>query len=397
MLEAAHQLVTRRLYVGGRREVCVEDCGGLQQQYLRQGSNARPISLASKHVEKGVQEAMTYCQSHEQRISNPWHPQHCTSVQTGQTYSFQARGSSGPTVKHELDRQRLATCLETPRLEWVRGYQACPGLVTVEGDSDWAGDVAHRRSRGGGFEFMGGHVFDAWAAQHQQHSLSSGEAENIELVNGSAQGIFSKNLFAEMETTMELHVCTSRCRSGISIGRLESTAFGCASSLAVGVSQRTSAQHREHHRRNERNRHHDETIGSSKTYSALEAVTDEDATFEAWNGFLTSPLERWQDCLSHACLWSKDGSAQRRGAQQPAHMRPAENAFSSTIDIELPSLESNVELKPHQMNARIQVIDEQPEDAHSDMNEAATRKKPVTSITKGEGDKRNDTAESKPR
>ena len=110
--------------------------------------------------------------------------------------------------------------------------------MTVEGDFDWVGDVAHRLSISGGFEFMGGHVFDAWAAQHQQQSLSTGEAEYIELVNGSAKGFFAKKLFAEMETPVELHVCTSRCRSSISIGRLEKAAFGYAPSLVVGVSQR---------------------------------------------------------------------------------------------------------------------------------------------------------------
>ena len=66
-----------------------------------------------------------------------------------------------PTVQHDLEPQRLTASLAPhARLAWVFACQVWPGLATVQGDSDWAGDVGPRPSRGGGFEFIGAHVLD---------------------------------------------------------------------------------------------------------------------------------------------------------------------------------------------------------------------------------------------
>ena len=76
--------------------------------------------------------------------------------------------------------------------------------LVVVCDSDWAGDQVSRRSRGGGFELLGGMCIDSWAGQQATRSLSSGEAEYVEMTNGAARGIFTKNLLKEMNMEVSL-------------------------------------------------------------------------------------------------------------------------------------------------------------------------------------------------
>ena len=53
-----------------------------------------------------------------------------------------------PTVQHELELQWLGAYLATqPRVPRVFGYQSWSGLVTVDGDSDCAGDHGSSRHR----------------------------------------------------------------------------------------------------------------------------------------------------------------------------------------------------------------------------------------------------------
>ena len=150
-------------------------------------------------------------------------------------------------------------------------YQAWPGLLLIEGDSD-AGDVATRCSCGGGFESTGAHVVDAWAVQHQ-HSLSSGEAEYNLLVNGSARGISSKNLFAELKLPVGVARAyreLSRCGCGSVASRLGA---GKIRLLAVCLSQlhdavRKTSALRELQRSYRQSRQHDDAAGSCEIRDA---------------------------------------------------------------------------------------------------------------------------------
>ena len=62
--------------------------------------------------------------------------------------------------RYEL--KRAAAYLATyPQLTWHFKYQAMPSELKVTVDSNWADDQVSRRSRGGGFERIGGSFIDA--------------------------------------------------------------------------------------------------------------------------------------------------------------------------------------------------------------------------------------------
>eukprot|EP00959_Pyramimonas_sp_CCMP1952_P156124 3265323-Pyramimonas_sp.AAC.1 len=87
------------------------------------------------------------------------------------------RGTQEPLVLHELELKRLAAYLAThPLMMWNFEYQELPSEVTIATDSDWAGDEVTRRSRGGGFEYVGKACIDSWAGQQATRALSSGQA-----------------------------------------------------------------------------------------------------------------------------------------------------------------------------------------------------------------------------
>ena len=134
------------------------------------------------------------------------------------------RGMQDPLVLHELELKRLAAYLAThPQMTWNFEYQELPNEVTIVTDSDWAGDEVTRRSRGGGFEYIGKSCIDSWAGQQATRALSSGEAEYVEMTIGAARGIFTKNLFTEMGVQMTVKVCGD-----------STAAIGICSRLGVG-------------------------------------------------------------------------------------------------------------------------------------------------------------------
>eukprot|EP00959_Pyramimonas_sp_CCMP1952_P123418 2580080-Pyramimonas_sp.AAC.1 len=66
------------------------------------------------------------------------------------------RGMQEPMEIHQLELKRLSTHLATyPHVTWHFEYQEMPTEIAIVTDSDWAGDEVTRRSRGGGFEYVG--------------------------------------------------------------------------------------------------------------------------------------------------------------------------------------------------------------------------------------------------
>ncbi|CAK0788952.1 unnamed protein product [Prorocentrum cordatum] len=147
--------------------------------------------------------------------------------------SWIMRGTQEPLVLHELKLKRLAAYLAThPQMMWNFEYQELPSELTIVTDSDWAGDEVTRRSRGGGFEYVGKARIDSWAGQQATRALSSGEAGYAEMTNGAARGIFTKNLFEEMGIKMTVAV------------RGDSTAaIGTCSRLGVGRIRHLDVKH----------------------------------------------------------------------------------------------------------------------------------------------------------
>ena len=80
-------------------------------------------------------------------------------------------------------------------------------IVRIAVDSDWAGSE-ERYSTHAGLEFQGEHLVDSCVPSDQVRALSSGEAELYGIVDGSAQGIFTKHMHEEMGRTINIDVET---------------------------------------------------------------------------------------------------------------------------------------------------------------------------------------------
>lgn len=72
-----------------------------------------------------------------------------------------------------------------------------PSKVTVATDSDWAGCSATRRSTSGGCVHLGQHLIKAWSTTQQTLALSSGEAEYMAIVKGSAVALGVRSLLED--------------------------------------------------------------------------------------------------------------------------------------------------------------------------------------------------------
>jgi len=86
--------------------------------------------------------------------------------------------------------------------------QDMPGEVNVEVDSDFAGDLATRRSTGGLLAFHGLHLIRSQSALQSTISLSSGEAEYYAAVTGGAGGLGIQALASDLSITLSVRVGT---------------------------------------------------------------------------------------------------------------------------------------------------------------------------------------------
>jgi large-conductance mechanosensitive channel len=105
-------------------------------------------------------------------------------------------GLTEPTILHQLKLERYATYLAGEHeTVWVFAYKQADKAYVVKAtvDSDWAGDVAGRKSTGGGYEFVNHCLIAGNCNQQPVISLSSAEAEFYEIVNGSARCLWTRS------------------------------------------------------------------------------------------------------------------------------------------------------------------------------------------------------------
>ena len=87
--------------------------------------------------------------------------------------------------------------------------------MTVWTDSDWAGDVASRRSTSGGVIVYRGAIMAHWSKSQSNIALSSAEAELNATVKGLSEVIGLYNLIEETQkVSVNLTLCTdaSACK-----------------------------------------------------------------------------------------------------------------------------------------------------------------------------------------
>jgi len=97
------------------------------------------------------------------------------------------------------------------RFDW----QERPGVVTVNIDSDWAGDKTTRKSASGGTILHGKHLINHWSKLQSTVALSSGEAELNAAVKGTSEGIGLKEMISSLGEEVKLEILTdaSVCKS----------------------------------------------------------------------------------------------------------------------------------------------------------------------------------------
>ena len=106
-----------------------------------------------------------------------------------------------------------------PELPWDRQYQEMPDEVHVEA---WAQCPRTRRSTGG-LVLWGKHLLDSYCQQQHTISLSSAEVKLHEIVNGTARGLFIRNVLRAKEL-----------RATVRVGADSSAAAGITQVLGAG-------------------------------------------------------------------------------------------------------------------------------------------------------------------
>ena len=84
-----------------------------------------------------------------------------------------------------------------------------PTKVTVATDSDWADCSATRKSTSGGCVHFGQHMIKAWSTTQHTLAHSSGEAEYVAIVKGSAVALGVRSLLEDFGVgTMPIRLLT---------------------------------------------------------------------------------------------------------------------------------------------------------------------------------------------
>ena len=127
---------------------------------------SRQISPASKNVGKDVPTALDVLDQQRKRKFQSAAPTVLYLAADRPDIQFSTswimRGMQTPEELQELGLKGLAAYLTThPQLVWHFLYAKMSTELIVVCDSDWAGDQVSRRSRGGGFELLGGMCIDS--------------------------------------------------------------------------------------------------------------------------------------------------------------------------------------------------------------------------------------------
>ena len=94
---------------------------------------------------------------------------------------------------------------------WTEGHAG----FKVFTDSDWAGDLATRKSTSGGVIVLGSHCLKSWSSSQGHQALSSCEAEYHVLVDGATRGIGVQTAARELGIVAEIdHILLATDSSG---------------------------------------------------------------------------------------------------------------------------------------------------------------------------------------
>ena len=94
-------------------------------------------------------------------------------------------------------------------------WQDRPESITVNIDSDWAGDRVTRKSTSGGTVRHGGHLLQHWSKLQSTIALSSGEAELNAAVKGTSEVLGFKEMLEDLGVNIGIEIETdaSVCKS----------------------------------------------------------------------------------------------------------------------------------------------------------------------------------------
>jgi hypothetical protein len=137
-----------------------------------------------------------------------------------------AQGMSKPTEEHWSDLKRLGRYIAArPQASWKFEEQKALNKITATVDSDFAGDLASRKSTTGLILRLGRHVVKTTSNLQSTISLSSGESEYYGLVKAAAAALGLQALLKDwgFDTKITLESDSSAARSFASrrgLGRL---------------------------------------------------------------------------------------------------------------------------------------------------------------------------------
>jgi histone deacetylase 1/2 len=115
----------------------------------------------------------------------------------------------------KLLKRVIRYLIRYPKCESWMEWQENPGKLTVNIDSDWAGDQASRKSTSGGCIRFGSHLIHHWSKLQATVDLSSGEAELNAAVKGTSESIGIQEMAGEfcIDLGIEMLTDASVCKS----------------------------------------------------------------------------------------------------------------------------------------------------------------------------------------
>lgn len=143
-----------------------------------------------------------------------------------ETVKSLAQGMSKPNEENYADLKRLARYLaSTPQAGWMFEEQKDLNKITATVDSDFAGDLASRKSTTGLILRLGRHVVKTSSNLQSTVSLSSGESEYYGMVKAAAAALGLQALMKDwgLEAQIVIESDSSAARSFASrrgLGRL---------------------------------------------------------------------------------------------------------------------------------------------------------------------------------
>eukprot|EP00971_Amphidinium_carterae_P178959 3549386-Amphidinium_carterae.2 len=110
--------------------------------------------------------------------------------------------------------KRLARyLLQRPRVATLYKWQDTPTTITMQGDSDYAGDPVKRVSTSGWCALHGTHLIAGGTSTQSVIATSSGEAEHYACLKAAAEGLGLVAMAAELGNKRELRVETDSSAS----------------------------------------------------------------------------------------------------------------------------------------------------------------------------------------